>query len=145
MASFRAVSLPRTLYRSFTTSTSRPLAKITIVGRLAAEPELIPTSTGQDMVRYAVGTNYGPRENRQTSWWRVASFQKEGEGREKLLAIAKGTLVYVEGEASMRKFETKDGRADSALSIVQQKLEVLRRPDFQNQENEQQYDGQREE
>ena len=29
------------------------------------------------------------------------------------------TLVYVEGEASMRKFETKDGRADSALSIVQ--------------------------
>ncbi|MCJ1286769.1 ssDNA-binding protein, mitochondrial [Xylographa opegraphella] len=114
--------------RLFSTSPSLPVARITIVGRLAADPELTVTSTGQEMVRYAVGTSYGPRENRQTSWWRVASFAKENEGRERVMALGKGTLVYVEGDASMRKFE-KDGKIESALSIVQQKLEVLKRPD----------------
>lgn len=29
------------------------------------------------------------------------------------------TLVYLEGDASMRKYETKDGRTETALSIVQ--------------------------
>ncbi|MCJ1380712.1 ssDNA-binding protein, mitochondrial [Xylographa soralifera] len=114
--------------RLFSTSRALPVARITIVGRLAADPELTVTSTGQEMVRYAVGTSYGPRENRQTSWWRVASFAKENEGRERVLALGKGTLVYVEGDASMRKFE-KDGKVESALSIVQQKLEVLKRPE----------------
>ncbi|MCJ1351121.1 MAG: ssDNA-binding protein, mitochondrial [Icmadophila ericetorum] len=119
----------RTAARAFS-STPRPqIAKITIVGRLAAEPELTSTSTGQDMVRYAVGTSYGPRENRQTSWWRVASFVEEGKGREKLMGLAKGTLIYLEGEASMRKYESKDGKIESALSIVQQRLEILKRPE----------------
>lgn len=31
------------------------------------------------------------------------------------------TLVYLEGEASMRKYESKDGKVESALSIVQRK------------------------
>ena len=76
--------------RLFSTSPSLPIARITIVGRLAADPELTVTSTGQEMVRYAVGTSYGPRENRQTSWWRVASFAKENEGRERVMGLAKG-------------------------------------------------------
>ncbi|MCJ1478686.1 ssDNA-binding protein, mitochondrial [Lambiella insularis] len=122
---------PLPLRRLFHSTPPSRVAKITIVGHLAAEPELMPTSTGTDMVRYAVGTGYGPRENRQTSWWRVASFVKEGEGRDRILALPKGTLVYVEGEASMRKYESKEGKAESALSIVQQKMEVLRRPDAQ--------------
>ncbi|MCJ1400136.1 ssDNA-binding protein, mitochondrial [Xylographa trunciseda] len=125
----RSALLPRLLTnRLFSSSASLPIARITIVGRLAADPELTVTSTGQEMVRYAIGTSYGPRENRQTSWWRVASFAKEGEGRERVLGLGKGTLVYVEGDASMRKFE-KDGKVESALSIVQQKLEVLKRPE----------------
>lgn len=76
--------------RAFSTTPSPRVAKITIVGRLAAEPELTSTSTGQDMVRYSVATSYGPKENRQTSWWRVASFSEEGKGRERLLGLGKG-------------------------------------------------------
>jgi hypothetical protein len=76
--------------RAFSTTPAARVAKITIVGRLAAEPELTSTSTGQDMVRYSVATSYGPKENRQTSWWRVASFAEEGKGRERLLGLGKG-------------------------------------------------------
>ncbi|MCJ1249321.1 ssDNA-binding protein, mitochondrial [Trapelia coarctata] len=153
---------PTPLFRSFRASTARAfsttpssqVAKITLVGRLAAEPELTSTSTGQDMVRYSLATSYGPKENRQTSWWRVASFAEEGKGRERLLGLGKGTLVYVEGDASMRKYESKEGKTESALSIVQrscraypfrlgrqstnmflsriEKLEILKRPDQQS-------------
>ncbi|KAA6412121.1 MAG: ssDNA binding [Lasallia pustulata] len=118
-----------TTLRAFSTTPPRPIAKITIVGRLAAEPELTATSSGQEMVRYAVGTSYGPRENRQTNWWRVASFAPEGPARAYLTGLEKGTLVYVEGDCSMRSFENSEGKMQSALSVVQQKIEVLKRPE----------------
>ncbi|MCJ1446481.1 MAG: ssDNA-binding protein, mitochondrial [Stictis urceolatum] len=116
---------PRSFARAFSSSSIARVAKITVVGRLAATPELFTASSGQEMVRYAIGTNSGPPEKRETSWWRVASFS-EGNGRDRLLGLPKGSLVYVEGEARMRKFE-KEGKTESALSIVQQKLEVLKR------------------
>ncbi|MCJ1332421.1 ssDNA-binding protein, mitochondrial [Thelotrema lepadinum] len=102
---------------------------MTIIGRLGTEPELVSTQSGQDFVKYSVGTSHGIGENQKTSWWRVASFAKEGSPiREKLMELPKGTMVYVEGEASMRKFE-KEGKTENALSLVQSKIEVLRRPD----------------
>jgi len=63
---------------------------MTIIGRLAAEPELTATSTGQEIVKYAVGTSHGPRDNRQTSWFRVASFVEPGPRRDHLLGLGKG-------------------------------------------------------
>jgi hypothetical protein len=86
----RAVAAPASGFRSFSSSPSHSIARIIITGRLAAEPELQPTSTGQDVIKYAVGTSYGSRENRQTSWFRVASFQPEGAQRDHLLSLPKG-------------------------------------------------------
>ena len=42
--------------------------------------------------------------------------------------VADRTLVYLEGDASMRKFE-KDGKVESALSIVQRESSIfVKRP-----------------
>lgn len=76
--------------RSFSTSPAHSVARIIITGRLAAEPEISATSTGQDVIKYAVGTSYGPKDNRQTSWFRVSSFQPEGAGRDHLMSLPKG-------------------------------------------------------
>lgn len=76
--------------RSFSTSPSHSIARIIVTGRLAAEPEIQATSTGQDVVKYVVGTSYGPKDNRQTSWFRIASFQPEGPSRDHLLSLQKG-------------------------------------------------------
>ncbi|KAL8999992.1 MAG: hypothetical protein Q9169_001237 [Polycauliona sp. 2 TL-2023] len=81
-------SLP--VKRTFSTTPRSHLAKISILGRLAAEPELTPTSSGQDIIRYAIGTTSGPRENRQTNWWKVTSFTAEGPGRDNLMRLGKG-------------------------------------------------------
>lgn len=76
--------------RSFSSSPSHSVARMIITGRLAAEPELQATSTGQDVVKYVVGSSYGPKDNRQTSWFRIASFQPEGPQRDHLLSLPKG-------------------------------------------------------
>jgi hypothetical protein len=63
---------------------------MTIIGRLADTPELQATSTGQEILRYAVGTNSGPRDNQKTSWFRVTSFLPEGPHRDFIASLDKG-------------------------------------------------------
>jgi single-stranded DNA-binding protein len=60
-----------------------------VIGRLGDDPELVSTSTGKDLVRYSIASSYGPADNRQTSWFRVASFV-EGPRRDYLLGLTKG-------------------------------------------------------
>lgn len=76
--------------RSFSTTPRASLARMNIIGRLAAEAELVNTSTGREMVRYSLGASFGPKDNRQTSWFRVACFDDEGPRREFLLSLPKG-------------------------------------------------------
>lgn len=84
--------LPRFTARSFSTTSARPLAKMQIIGRLADQPELTPTSTGREISRFALGVSSGPKDengNRGVSWFRVASFI-EGPQRDFLLSLPKG-------------------------------------------------------
>ena len=76
----------------FSTSARRDIAKMTIVGNLAATPELKATSTGRELVEYAVASNSGPRDNRVTSWFRVASFVPEGPQRDYMTSLPKGCV-----------------------------------------------------
>lgn len=76
--------------RAFSSTTPRPLASITIIGHLADTPELQATSTGRELLRYAVASNHGPRDNRQTSWFRVTAFENEGPRRDFLQSLPKG-------------------------------------------------------
>jgi len=76
--------------RAFSTTPRSQLARMQIIGRLGAEPELVDTSTGRQMVRYNLATNYGPQDNRQTSWFRIAAFMEDGGRRNHLLSLPKG-------------------------------------------------------
>lgn len=85
--------------RAFSTSSPRSIARISIIGNLADTPELFPTSTGRELVRYSVASNTGPRDNRQTSWFRVTSFA-EGPQKDYLLGLPKGYVLCVQRPAS---------------------------------------------
>ncbi|EOO02859.1 putative ssdna binding protein [Phaeoacremonium minimum UCRPA7] len=134
MSSFLArragISAPRAI-RAFSTTPVRPVAKITIVGNLADTPELQATSTGREILKYAVASNSGTKDNRQTSWFRVTSFEAEGPRRDFLQSLPKGSLVYVEGDATMSTYQDAEGKTRSALNVVQRSIEVLRRPQSQ--------------
>ncbi|KAI1337946.1 nucleic acid-binding protein [Xylariaceae sp. FL0016] len=137
MSSFLARRLPTasaSLARSFSASARRDIAKMTIVGNLAATPEIKATSTGREILEYAVASNSGPRDKQTTSWFKVASFIEEGPRRDYLASLPKGTTVYVEGDAVMNSYEDAEGQKRSSLSIYQRDLQVLRRPREQSSE-----------
>ena len=77
------------LARAFSTTRPSQLARMTLVGRIGADPELAETSKGS-VIKYVVGTSYGPKDNRQTSWFRVASFAPEGPTRDYIMGLGKG-------------------------------------------------------
>lgn len=80
--------------RSLTSSRqASTFAKMTLVGRLADTPELQATSTGREIVRYALATTSGRGETEKTSWFRVTSFTPEGAQRDFLTSLEKGYVI----------------------------------------------------
>lgn len=79
-----------TVFRSFSASARRDFARLTVVGRMGVQPEVTTTSTGREIVKYVVAASHGPRDNPQTSWFRITSFQPDGPGRKYLLNVPKG-------------------------------------------------------
>ncbi|KAF9631214.1 Inorganic polyphosphate/ATP-NAD kinase predicted [Lasiodiplodia theobromae] len=125
---FRSASLAASAGRRAFSSTPRnPYAKMTIIGRLGAEPELATTPSGLEYVRYSLGTSTGRREANETSWFNVACFD-EGARRDFLLNLPKGTLLHLEADAKMRSYETAEGQRASRLSLTQRNIEILSRP-----------------
>ncbi|RYP73159.1 hypothetical protein DL771_003795 [Monosporascus sp. 5C6A] len=114
--------------RAFSASAPRDIAKIILVGNLAATPEVKPTSTGREYVEYSVASNEGYGEKRSTSWFKVASFVEAGPRRDFLTSLAKGSTVYVEGDAVLNSYTDTEGKTRSRLRIYQKSLQVLRRP-----------------
>jgi single-stranded DNA-binding protein len=112
-------SLAASSRRAFSTTPACRVARITIVGHLGDTPELQATSTGHEVLKYVVASSSGPRDNRQTSWFRVSSFLPEGPQRELLRGLPKGTLVYVEGDATMGTYQDAEGKTKSSLNIMQ--------------------------
>ncbi|KAH7628998.1 hypothetical protein B0T09DRAFT_149307 [Sordaria sp. MPI-SDFR-AT-0083] len=117
----------RPAVRSFSSTSARGIARVQIIGNLADTPELRATSTGREMLRYAVASNSGPRNDRVTSWFNVSCFA-EGKLRDFLLTLPKGTTVFVEGELSLRAWTDEEGRSKTAVNVLHRNLEVLRRP-----------------
>ena len=80
--------------RSFS-STSRAntagtVAKLTVVGRLSSQPELVTANSGREYIKYSIATTHGGQANQRTSWWNVSGFVEEGNNRDRILGIPKG-------------------------------------------------------
>ncbi|KAK8026593.1 ssDNA binding protein [Apiospora marii] len=123
-----APAATRTFARGFSASAARPRAKITLIGNLAATPEVRPTSTGREVIEYAVASNSGPKDKRVTSWFKVASFEPEGPRRDFLTSLPQGAMVYVEGNCVMNSYQDQEGNTRTSMSVYQTDLEVIRRP-----------------
>ncbi|EHK16689.1 uncharacterized protein TRIVIDRAFT_131714 [Trichoderma virens Gv29-8] len=121
--------------RAFSTSSPRSVARITIIGHLADSPEGMTAGSGEntkEYVRYTVASNSGPKDARQTSWFRVTGFV-EGARRDFIMSLPKGSMVYVEGDASISSYTDANGQNRQGLSIVQRSIEVLKRPSLPEQ------------
>ncbi|KAK4196503.1 hypothetical protein QBC40DRAFT_287227 [Triangularia verruculosa] len=129
----RAVARPQaSSARAFSSTAQRPYARITIVGNLADTPELRASQNGKEYLRYSVASNTGSGDKQKTSWFNVTAFVNSTNARDYQLSLEKGTLVLVEGTASIDSYEDGEGKPMKTLGVVQRNLEVLRRPSREN-------------
>ncbi|MBR0641246.1 single-stranded DNA-binding protein [Plastoroseomonas hellenica] len=96
--------------------------KVTLLGRLGADPEVRHFQNGGQVTNISIATSEAWRDARgerqeKTEWHRVAIF---AEGLAKVAAeyLRKGSLVYLEGKLETRKWQDQSGADRYATEIV---------------------------
>lgn len=99
------------------------LNRVTLMGRLGADPETRRLTSGDPVVSLRIATSEQWRDKQtgekreRTEWHTVVIFNKSlCEIAEKYLA--KGNLVYLEGQLCTRKWEDQAGQARYATEVV---------------------------
>ncbi|KAK9466016.1 hypothetical protein V1512DRAFT_226993 [Lipomyces arxii] len=111
--------------RSFSSSSvTRDVARMTIIGRLGADVEKHTSVNGRDYARYNVAVNQG--RDSETSWYHVVSFDSNLEYL--VDNYKKGNLVYIEATASLQPFTTAEGRRVGSLQLVQRNIQKIATP-----------------
>lgn len=104
--------------------------RVTLVGRLGQDVELKYTPTGIPFARLSVATNstYKNKDGQpvdKTDWHRVIVFQKTAENCANYLG--KGSLVYLEGRLSTRKWVDQEGVERYVTEITAKRVQFLDR------------------
>jgi single-strand DNA-binding protein len=97
--------------------------RVTLLGRMAADPEPRQTKSGKSMVRLAVAIP-GMRNGESTvDYFEVVAWNATAEACAKFLT--KGAPIYVEGRMSKRVWDAPDGQKRSKYSVAAQRVVFL--------------------
>lgn len=106
------------------------LNKVQIIGRLGKDPELRYTQSGSPVCNLSVATDEsytGQDGNKveKTEWHRITAFQRVAENCANYLT--KGSLIYVEGSLTTRKWQDQQGQDRYTTEIKAQRVQFLDR------------------
>ena len=104
------------------------LNRVMIIGRLGADPELRYTQSGSPVatLRIATDETYTDKNGNRVEaveWHRVIVFQKSAERCNQYLG--KGSLVYVEGKLTTRKWKEQNGQERYTTEIRAERVQFL--------------------
>lgn len=104
------------------------LNKVMIIGRLGRDPELKYSQSGMPMCTLNIATDesYTDREGQKvdrTEWHRVVVFQRSAENCNTYLT--KGSLVFIEGSLTTRKWQDPQGQDRYTTEIKAQRVQFL--------------------
>jgi single-strand DNA-binding protein len=102
--------------------------RVTLVGRLGSDPEIRTLSNGTPVARLGIATseNYKDRAGEwqeETQWHDVVAWRHLAERVQRY--TRKGSLVYIEGKLTHRKWEDKDGNPRKTTEVVAAVIRVL--------------------
>ncbi|MEM6773025.1 MAG: single-stranded DNA-binding protein [Bacteroidota bacterium] len=102
--------------------------KITLVGRLGGDPEVRTLESGAMVAKFGVATSENYRDKsgewqEQTEWHDVVVWRGLAERAQEYLK--KGTLVYLEGKLTHRKWQDKDGNPRKTTEVVANYFRML--------------------
>lgn len=107
--------------------------KVIIVGFLGGNPEMRSMPNGDAVTNVSIATsetwidkNSGEKKEK-TEWHRVIFFRRQAEIAAQYLK--KGSLVYIEGQISTRKWQDKNGQDHYTTEIFGSDLKMLNTKD----------------
>lgn len=125
------------------------LNKVTLIGRIGADPETRRMSSGDSVVNLRIATSETWRDKatgerkEKTEWHQVVSFNDHINKVIEAYA-RKGQLVYVEGSLQTRKWQDQNGNDRYSTETVLQKFrgefQLLDKPDGAKAEPRSSYD-----
>ena len=103
------------------------LNKVMIIGRLGRDPEMRYTQAGKPVCSLNVATDEGYTNDRgekvdKTEWHKVVFWDRQAETCSQYLA--KGSLVFIEGRLSTRKYQDQQGQ-DRYVTEIQGQRETM--------------------
>ena len=95
--------------------------KVTLIGHLGQDPEIRRLENGTAVGRFSLATNETYKDANgelkdQTEWHNIVVWKNLAEQAEKVLK--KGSLAYIEGKISYRKYTDKAGIEKTVADIV---------------------------
>ena len=96
----------------------------TIIGRLAADPELRFTKNGTAVASFRVAVR-NPRDDDQPHWIPVVAYGKVAEAT--AAHRAQGDQIGVTGELTSRQWTDNEGQRHSLLEVVARTVDFLAR------------------
>lgn len=104
------------------------LCKVTIIGRLARDPEMRYTPGGRAVTSFSVPVNrmyttQAGEKREETEWFRVSAWGNLAEICNNYLK--KGMQVYVEGRLSTRSYEAQNGEKRFSLEVMANEMQML--------------------
>lgn len=118
------------------------LNKIQIIGRLGRDPEVRYTTGGDAVCNFSVATSERWKDKtsgemkEETTWHRVSAWGRQAEIVGEYLR--KGSLVYVEGKMTSRKYTDQSGAEKESHEIRMQDMKMLSSREGGQQEGGQQ-------
>ncbi|NOQ13733.1 MAG: single-stranded DNA-binding protein [Methyloprofundus sp.] len=105
------------------------LNKVTLIGRLGADPEIryMPTGGAVANIRLATSSRWKDKQTGErkesTEWHRVVFFNRQAEIVGEYLR--KGSLVYIEGSIRTQKWQDQSGQDRYTTEIVAREMQML--------------------
>lgn len=108
--------------------------RVTIIGRLTADPELRMTTAGKSVCNFNVAVNRRTKVEGQpdADFFRVCAWGQLAEICNKY--TAKGRKVAVVGSISLRQYKGQDGKERANMEIMASEVEFLSPRETQHEE-----------
>ena len=111
------------------------LNKVMLIGRLGGNPEVRHLESGAAVGKFSIATTESYKDKQgnwqdQTEWHDIVVWRALAERAEKQLK--KGSLVYIEGKLTHRKWEDQNGNNRKTTEVVANLFRLLERRESNN-------------
>lgn len=99
------------------------LNNVSIMGRLARDPELRTTTSGKSVVSFTIAKDRDRKDangQNQTDWIRMTAWEKTAEFICKY--FQKGSMIAIEGRLQSKTYQDKNGTNRTDMEVVVEKV-----------------------